>query len=455
MKLHFVGIGGSGMSPLAQYKLHQGDQVSGSDRSFDHNQNLTILRKLSALGVKIYPQDGSGVDQSVDRVIASNAVESNIPDMERANQLKIPISTRAQLLAEIANSRKTIAIAGTSGKTTTTGMLSVILVDQGLEPYVICGGIIKNFQTSENIGDFYSGKGDLLIIEADESDGSIVNYQPQIGVILNISPDHKEIEELRRYFTIFGQNCQQKLLISSDCNETISLKLPQEKIKSFGFKEGSNYKIENAVQWDLGWSFFVNGQEFYLPLPGKHNILNATAAIAIAHMLGLPLEKIANSLSKFQGIKRRLELVAKVNEITVIDDFAHNPAKIKASLETLRFLAKRLLVIFQLHGYGPAKLMRRDLIRVLSEELRDQDILFMPEIYYAGGSVVKDISALDIVKELKIRKVKAEFFPQRSEIINAVSNIASEGDIILIMGARDNTLSDFAEEIVKKLNSIG
>jgi UDP-N-acetylmuramate--alanine ligase len=428
-RYHFVGIGGFGMSALAQILIARGAKVSGSDRYYDRGINTQIFDKLTSLGISMFKQDGSGIEEKVDKVIVSTAIEDDNPDIKKAKEKNIPIIHRAELLAEIFNaSKQRIAITGTSGKTTVTGMIGFILHEIGLNPTIINGGIMIDFCKGNWLGNAVNGNPDLIVIEADESDASCTLYKPTIGVITNIHLDHKPLHELKLIFEKFAKNIEKTVIWSQTLTFPKKLKLYPQK---------SYFVIENTT--------------FSLPLPGIHNVYNALSAIAVVRTLGIGLKEISNVLSKFKGIKRRLQFIGKENGITIIDDYAHNPDKIKATLNTLKLQFPRIIAIFQPHGFGPTRLLKKGFIQTFKEELRKQDILFMPEIYYAGGTVTKDISSKDIITPLQQEGLQAYFFHNREEIIPQVTKKAQPKDGIIVMGARDATLSEFCLHVLKSL----
>jgi UDP-N-acetylmuramate--alanine ligase len=430
-RYHFVGIGGSGMSALAQILIARGVKVSGSDRYYDLGINTQLFDKLTSCRISIFRQDGCGLEENVDKVVISTAIEDNNPDVKKAKEKNIPIIKRAELLAEIFNSSKQrIAVTGTSGKTTVTAMIGFILHQLGMNPTIINGGIMIDFCKSNWLGNAVNGNPELIVIEADESDASCTLYKPTIGLITNIHLDHKPLHELKLIFEKFAKNVKETVIWGQTLTFPKKLKLYPQK---------SYFVIENTT--------------FSLPLPGVHNVYNALSAIAVVKTLGVSLKEVSAILSKFKGIKRRLQVVGKEKGITVIDDYAHNPDKIKATLNTLKLQFPRIIAIFQPHGFSPTKLLKEGLIQVFKEELRKQDILFMPEIYYVGGTVTKDISSNDIIRILQKQGVQAYFSHNREEIIPIILKNAKPKDGIVVMGARDETLSEFCLHILKSISA--
>lgn len=445
-KYFFCAIAGSGMSALAQMKKMEGNEVLGSDRSFDNFQNQDIRKKFELNNIKIYPQDGSGVSTDIDFFVVSTAVEETNPDYKKAKTLGIKIIHRSELLSQYLSEYQTIAVGGTSGKSTTTAMIWHILNETGYMPSVINGAYINSLVTDKLIGNAYSGKGKHLVIEADESDSTITRYKSDTALILNITKDHKSIDELKNIFSVFISNSKAAFLNEDDDNcREIARK--HRNVFFFG-RERLNLEIEKT---NIFYSDFnLNGVKFHLPLGGYHNIENAMAAFTISRHYGVKEKEITDALSSFKGTFRRMNLIGEVEGIKVIDDYAHNPAKIEAVLKTLLNSNSRIILIYQPHGYAPARMFKKELISVFLN-LRKTDVLIMPEIYYAGGTVNKDISSNDIVKEVKKTGINALFFEKRESIIPFISENARKNDIITVMGARDNSLNIFAKEIYSEL----
>ena len=442
-KIHFTGIGGSGMSALSQIAAMGGHAVTGSDREFDNGGNLVFKKALEKLGIKIFPQDGSGIDRDTSEVVASTAIEESNPEIVKARAMGAKLLHRSELLSRYVDSFRTVAVGGTSGKSTVVGMLFTILEEAGLGPSVITGGPLVALRERGLIGNAWRGKGDILVIEADESDGTIVKYHPMTGLILNVSKDHKDVTEIKAIFRRFAGNVR-KLYVNADDPELSDFRAGAE---LFGRSE-PGFKIED-LKLELFRSFFkLNGVDFTLPAPGLYNIENALAAVSVAMNMGVKLELCAESLKKYRGVQRRFELAGEAGGITVVDDYAHNPAKISAVLGALhKESARRVIAVYQPHGFSPTRHLRHELVDVFSRELASGDILIMPEVYYAGGTVARDISSKDLVDEISARGRTALYFKRRSDIVAKVMELAVPGDIFIVMGARDWTLSDFAKEL--------
>lgn len=446
-KYYFSGIGGSGMSALAHVLHERGHWVGGSDRSNDQKLNQHFFRKLLRQGILLYPQTANSLPDGITTLVVSTAIESNNPDVLQAGARGISVQHRAAMLASLFNSSFGIGIAGTSGKSTVTGMVASILDAAGKDPTVVNGGIIKQYATRTRIGNAKNGSSEILVAEVDESDGTITNFFPRIGVITNVSKDHKEISELTPLFQTFTDQTAECLVINGECSMVCTLRAHHA--LRFGV-EGKHDLVPESVSSDAAGSRFVlQGTLFRLRVPGKHNIANALAAIGVGLLLNIPLPVISHGLALFRGIKRRLELVGNARGITVIDDFAHNPDKIAASLATLKTMGTRLIIVFQPHGYGPTRFLKNDLARTFSEGLRQQDMLICLKIYDAGGTADRSITSQDLLD--LIHGPQLFYAVERLEAIAEICRVAKPGDVIAVMGARDDTLSVFARKILKAL----
>ncbi len=446
----FCGIGGSGMSALAHVLRHHGHAVRGSDRSWDHGQNRRLFEQFQARGISLFRQDGSGVDGSVDELVVSAAVEEHIPDVRAAFRRQIPVRKRAEVLAELFNRAEGVAVGGTSGKTTVAGMIGHILKRTGRDPTVILGGALLNESPSPT-GNAICGDPNLPVIEADESDGTIVLYEPSISVLTNISQDHKPLEVLCGMFREFVQKARQAAVINVDCESSVALG-----VVGIGFGVENNRAqicAEKIQPLADGVAFEVNRVGFRLMVPGRHNVSNAAAAVAACSLSGVTVGQSADALADFAGIRRRLQVLGTAGGVTVIDDFAHNPDKISASLVTLKEQPGRLLVMFQPTGFAPTRFLKDGLIAAFADGLERRDVLAMPEIYYAGGAAVRDISSRNLIEAISGRGIQAAFFNQREDISRWFSETARPGDRVVIMGARDDTLTDFATGILESFAS--
>ncbi len=448
-KYFFCGIGGSGMSSLAVALKNKGFDVCGSDRSRDAGKSSAKFNLLEKQGIRLFAQDGSGIDNQTDAVVVSSAVEDTVSDVVKARRLNVPIYERARILADFLHEHNGIAVGGTSGKTTTTGMIGHILKEAGVDPSVINGGIMLNYADSSGMGNVIAGNGSFCVIEADESDGSIELYKPAVSVVTSISLDHKPIEELKVLFGDFVERASVGAVLNADNADTIALKKRNSNVLSFSVQGAdADLKAVNITPVKNGMRFVLDGENVFLPMIGQHNVANALAAVGAAEMIGIPVKQALQALESFKGIHRRLETIGVTKKgITVIDDFAHNPEKIAASLKALKEYKGRLIVIYQPHGFKPTKIMRAGIVEAFDRLLSLDDTLIMQEIYYAGGTVQKDISSADLIKDLERTGKRVHFIPDRKKILTLVKGLASKGDRIVVMGARDETLSDFARSI--------
>ncbi|HEY7979216.1 MAG TPA: Mur ligase family protein [Rhizomicrobium sp.] len=453
------GIGGSGMLPLALILRGKGVAVSGSDRALDQGRTPQKFDFLRSQGIRLFPQDGSGVGDPRTIVVASAAVENTIPDVAKAREIGAELLLRAQLLAELFNaSAQSIGVAGTSGKSTTTGMIGWILSALDCDPTVMNGAVMKNFATRDApFASALVGKSDIFVSEVDESDGSIARYNPKIAVVNNISLDHKTMDELRILFGDFTAKSNVAVL-NLDNVETASLaaRLPRDKVQTYSLldAEADFVAADIAPKPDgIAFNMRAEGRTFAvrLQVPGRHNVSNALAALAAVSAVGVPLGDAVEAISRFSGIRRRLETVGTVKGVTVIDDFAHNPDKIAATLATLHDFPGRLLIIFQPQGFGPLRLMKNEFIRCFVDNLAKGDVLTMPEPVYFGGTTDRSVSSDAIIDGVRAGGHEAFAFGSREQCGEKLLSLARSGDRIVVMGARDDTLSVFAADLLAGL----
>jgi UDP-N-acetylmuramate--alanine ligase len=396
-KFFFAGVAGAGMSAIAQYLSGIGKSVSGSDRLFNTSENDFTKKQLEAEHIECFNQLEARIEAQHEVLVVSTAIEETNVEVAKAKALNIPIITRAQLLAQICETKTTIAIAGTSGKSTTAAMLFHMLIQSGIDASLITGAGIITLIEQGKIGNCHVGNSEYLIIEADESDGSLVQYKPSIGVLLSIDKDHKELSELDEIFKTFQQNTKDIFIVNAA--HPIAKKFSIHDDYNFG--EGSSLFGKNFEQQGFEISFTVDERKIVIPTIGKHNMENALACLAVCKQIGASFEKAAMALQTYPGIYRRHQLLGKKNGVVVIDDYAHNPAKIAASILACQPVAKKLIAWFQPHGYGPTRFIRKELVEEITTTLRPTDEIWMSEIYYAGGTAIKDISANDLIQDLK------------------------------------------------------
>ncbi|RMD83877.1 MAG: UDP-N-acetylmuramate--alanine ligase, partial [Lentisphaerae bacterium] len=365
---YFCGIGGVGMRALAMLLRHRGFQVRGSDRVFDQGSESELRRRFEEGGIRIVPQNGEGITSEISALITSTAVEKQIPDVCRALELGLPVFHRSELLSEIFAAGPAVAVTGTSGKSTVTAMIGHILDIHGFSPTVINGADILNSPRHSQalFPNLWAGDPSCCVIEADESDGSCRRYFPRVCVITTMSRDHMSIDELEDVFAQVTAQTQEVVVTNPAVAESVREALSEDT------------SLEMVSQREMGqgrWTFrclqsdeageraqiIVDGEPveepLLLQLPGEHNIYDSLLAIAASSIFGIQPSEAVRALASFRGLGRRLEVVGELKEygIRVIDDFAHNPEKIQASLSTLRKRHPRLLIFFQLHGYGPTR----------------------------------------------------------------------------------------------------
>lgn len=460
--LFFCGIGGSGMLPLAQIAQGLGSPVAGSDRSRDQGRTPEKFAWMEANGFTLFPQDGSGVTSPDQVLIASAAIEDTVPEVVRARELGCDRLSRAELLSQMFNAADfSIAVGGTSGKSTVTGMIAWILHEAGHEPTVMNGAVMKNFVTASNpFASAQTGSGNLFVSEVDESDGSIALYRPTIGVLLNVSLDHKSIEELR---VLFGNYVARAgtAVINLDSPEAGYLAPRAAEKVTFGIRTRSadiTVDPDSIDQSELGLRAAIidnRKREVYpliLPMPGLHNLSNALAAIAAASAAGIGVGHAAYALRSFAGLARRFDVIGtSPGGIPVIDDFGHNPEKCAATLRTLKATPGRVIAFFQPHGYGPLRQMGEELAATFARALGPDDITVMCDPVYFGGTVDRSVGSERIVALIKVAGRQAEHLPDRANCADRIAALARPGDRIVVMGARDDTLTEFARSILARL----
>ncbi len=452
-KICFCGISGNGMSPLAQILRLKGYEVYGSDRSFDAGRDSKNKQALLDMGIKLIPQDGSGITADMQTVYVSAALDESNPDIKAARTLNIPIKKRSDLLAELFHQYPFgIAVGGTSGKTTTTAMIGYILDMLGQKPCLINGGMLRNYELLKGLPNFIYNQDKFCVIEADESDGSICKYRPTIALINNISHDHTSIKNLIDYFQTFADNTKGAIVVNADCK--LSSDLKHNRKITFSVKDPSaDFFASDIKCLPEGVQYNFRGETFRLHLFGAFNVSNTLAAIAICSEAGIDPLAAARTLEGFSGIKRRLEIVGTSSHgITLIDDFAHNPSKIASSLSALKEYPRRLLVLYQSHSPFSAFNTGSEVATEVARVLGPDDIFIMPEVYMLDKNVDKDITAANIINTAKKHGLKnAYFLDTRENVHKFILENAKDGDCIVIMGARDNSLPDFSRQLLKEL----
>lgn len=435
------------MSALAVFMADRGASVSGSDRAFDRGLPHPVSESLRTRGITLVPQNGKGFDRSVDLVVFSTAVEPDNPDFAAARTLGLRSMTRPEFLADLVRSFKTCAVAGTSGKSTTAGMLAFLMKELGLQPNFIGGGRVKQFRTAGNPGNSLSGASDLLVVEACESDGTIVNYRPGETILLNLALDHHPVSETADLFrTLIDQTSGPVVANADDPNLTDIL---PSGATTFSLDRPSSFRPDWYQCGPLETEFLIGGVPLVCPLPGRHNLYNALSCLALLTTRGISPKDVSPHLKRFRGIERRFDIVLNDGRFLVIDDYAHNPHKIEALMESVCRLSSSVCYVFQPHGYGPTRLMKEEYCRVFSGRLRKGDHLYLLPIYFAGGTTRKDISSEDLAAVIGAAGKSAAVLAERNRIVENLSR----WETYVVFGARDETLSDFARSIAQALSS--
>ncbi len=450
----FCGIGGSGMLPLAMIVAARGAEVAGSDRSRDQGRSPGKFDWIESRGIALFPQDGSGVAAG-QTLVASAAIEDSVPDIAAAQVLGLVRMTRADLNAALFNNAaQAIGVGGTSGKSTVTGMIGWILERADRRPTVMNGAVMRNFANDDTpFASALIGGATTYVSEVDESDGSITLYRPDVAVVTNISLDHKSLEELHILFSDFLLKARVAVINADDEESTPFLSL--DNAVSFGFRADADIRASDFEALVEGCRFTVHAEgtahRMKLRMPGRHNAANALAAISAARAVNVPVAESVAALADFAGLARRYEILGQANGVTVIDDFAHNPDKVAATLAAVAELPGRALLFFQPHGYGPLRQMGRELAASFAAGMRDGDRLFISDPVYFGGTVDRSTGSEALVADIVGAGADAVHLTTRAECGAAMLEEARPGDRILILGARDDTLTEFGLGLLESL----
>ena len=438
-RVHFIGLGGAGMSGIARIMLARGVNISGSDA-----KDSGVLTGLKTLGAEVFVGHQASNIGSADILVISSAISENNPELLAARANGLIILSRAQALALLMSESKSIAVAGTHGKTTTTSMLTVALQQVGLDPSFAIGGMINRGGTNAHLG-----SGDIFIAEADESDGSFLAYKPFGAIITNIELDHvdnfPDLESVNRIFLDFVASIKPGgfLIAGIDSPGVVHLlsQIKRNDIEIITYGESADFTISHiALQPNQSHARITKlGKvlgELSLAIPGRHNIDNATAALAAGLSLGAPAAELISGLSNFSGAKRRFENKGSVNGITVIDDYGHHPTEVRVTLETAKRFAGEgsVIVIFQPHRFSRTAMFVSEFAQVL--DIADQ--IFLLEVYAASEAAIPGVSSILIANEMAGNKVKFE--PSMIDVVNAAVEIAKPGDVIITLGAGDVNL---------------
>jgi UDP-N-acetylmuramate--alanine ligase len=441
-RIHFVGIGGSGMSGIAEVLLNLGYQVSGSDLAEN-----AVTRRLAELGAKIALAHAAANVDGADAVVVSTAVGSDNPEVMAARAKRVPIVPRALMLAELMRLKQGVAIAGTHGKTTTTSLVASVLAEGGLDPTFVIGGRLNAAGSNARLGG-----GEFIVVEADESDASFLHLQPVIAVVTNIDTDHMETYQhdfarLKQAFVQFLQNLPfygSAILCLDDPNVREILPFVSKPVLTYGFAAEAAVRAD-AVEHAAGTMRFRALRDKAAPLqvtlnlPGRHNVQNALAAIAVATELQVPDAAIQQALADFHGVGRRFQRCGEVTlagggRFTLIDDYGHHPAEMTATLAAARgaFPGRRIVLAFQPHRYTRTRDLFEDFVRVLSTA----DALVLAEVYPAGEAPIVAADGRSLARAVRVAgKVEPVFVDDISQMADAVRRVARDGDVVLTMGA--------------------
>ncbi len=444
--IHFIGIGGSGMSGIAEVLLNLGYQISGSDLA-----DSVVTKRLAGLGAKISIGHSADNVAGADAIVTSTAVANSNPEVIAARQARIPVVPRALMLAELMRLKRGIAVAGTHGKTTTTSLVASVLASGGLDPTFVIGGTLKSAGANARLG-----QGDFIVVEADESDASFLNLLPVMAVITNIDADHMDtyghdIAKLKSAFVEFTQRLPfygSAIVCGDDANVREIMPFISRPITTYGFHEDAQVLAHHVratgtrMQFDVrrvGRDGTLPGLSVDLSLPGRHNVLNALAAIAVATELGVPDEAICRGLAGFRGVGRRFTQVGeftvpKGGTFTVIDDYGHHPVEMAATLAAARgaWPERRIVLAFQPHRYTRTRDCFEDFVRVLSSA----DAVLLTEVYAAGEPALVAADGRALARGVRVAgKVEPLFVEDVSAMPEAILNFVRDGDVVVVMGA--------------------
>ena len=455
-KIHLTGIGGIGMSGIAEVLFSQGYKIQGSDLLNNNN-----TKRLKKMGIKVFLGHSQKNLKNVNILVISSAIKKNNTELKFAKKNKIPVYKRSDMLAALMKYNESIAVSGSHGKTTTTSLISSVLESADFDPTTIIGGIVNQYKSTTRIG-----KSNWMVVEADESDGSLIDLFPKIAVLTNINKEHmdfyKNYSNLKKYFLNFTNNIPFDG-VAIYCNDNTDLKklLLENKKKnkiSYGLNKDSDVRATNILINEKGSFFDINIKKtnllkketinkIRLNVLGRHNIQNSLAAVTVAKILNINTNKIKQAFQKFKGVKRRFTLVCNFKGIKIIDDYAHHPEEIKATLELARDLKpKKIIVIFQPHRYSRFKNLYYDFKKVL----KNCDRLYVADVYSAGEKKIKNISKEKFVFEMnKINKNFAKSLNNIKSLPKIILNEGSKGDIVIFIGAGD--ISKWVNDLPSKL----
>ena len=454
--IHFVGIGGVGMCGIAEVLLNQGYQITGSDL-----RQSAVTERLVSMGAKVFiGHDSENVEQA-DVLVVSTAIDENNPEIKSALEQRVPIVRRAEMLAELMRFRHGIAVAGTHGKTTTTSLVTSILAEGNFDPTFVIGGKLNSAGTNARLG-----ASRYLVAEADESDASFLHLQPMVSIVTNIDADHMstydgDFEKLKNTFVEFLHNLPfYGLAVVCIDDENVRSILPRisRQFVTYGFSEDADYQAVNLTQDGMYTRFTVKRNsgkadlDIRMRMPGKHNVLNALAAIAVSDDEGVSDDAMQSALEKFEGVGRRFQVCGEFpladGDVMLVDDYGHHPRELEVTLEAIRsgFPERRLVMVFQPHRYTRTRDLYEDFVRVLSQA----DVLLLMDVYPAGEKLIAGADGRALCGSVRQRGVVDPVFIARDESVEqSLKNVLRPGDLLLTQGAGD--VGALAQTLVNKL----
>jgi UDP-N-acetylmuramate--alanine ligase len=449
--IHFVGIGGIGMSGIAEVLLNLGYQISGSDA-----RETEVTRRLEALGCRITYGHRKENVQEADVVVISSAIRKGNPEVEVAEQRLIPVIPRAEMLAELMRMKVGVAIAGTHGKTTTTSLIATVLAAGGLDPTVVIGGRLNSLGSNARLG-----QGDFLVAEADESDGSFIKLMPTIAVVTNIDPEHLDyyggIEEIKEAFLNFVNKIPFfGLAVLCLDHPNIQSLIPRlkKRFTTYGLTTQADFQAKEILFEGLSTSFDVLRQRkeigrLKIQMPGLHNVYNALATVATAFELDIPFNTVQETLRDFGGIQRRFQIKGEKQGVLIVDDYGHHPVEIKATLRAARTgWTRRIVVVFQPHRYTRTQTLFQDFLTAFY----DADVLILTDIYAAGEDRIEGVEARKLFEGIRDYGHKdVSYFPEKKGVVDHLLQIVKPGDIVITLGAGD--IWQVADELLRRLNN--
>ncbi len=450
---HFVGIGGIGMSGIAELLLSLGYRVSGSDL-----KRSAVTERLASLGATIFEGHRAENVEGAAAIVASSAVQSSNPEIAEARRRGIPVIPRGEMLAELMRLKYGVAVAGSHGKTTTTSMIAAVTAHSGLDPTIVVGGRVDSIGSNARLGG-----GDFMVVEADESDGSFLKLAPIVAVITNIDREHmdhyRDLDEVRRSFTYFANRVPfygATVVCADDPGVQAILPSITRRVIRYGTGSGCDLTASEIAPQAFGIRFRLASEtkdlgEFTLPVPGRHNVLNAMAAVAVGLELGAPLEKIREALARYGGVDRRFQVRGRARGVTIVDDYGHHPTEVAATLSAARQLVRtagrgRVLVAFQPHRYTRTHLLMDEFARAFP----DADHLWIADIYPAGEAPITGVDAPALVAAIRPHSPNAEYAPSFDALVEAIAAQAQDGDFVIALGA--GNINQICEKMFSRLS---